>query len=86
LVYYRETGGRQVADAIVRSIGEICRMLKEHPRAGRARDEIRPGLRSVASRPYVVFYRIRSDTAEIVRVLDGRRDLDEIFADDEPGV
>jgi toxin ParE1/3/4 len=61
-------------------------MLKEHPRAGRARDEIRPGLRSVASRSYVVFYRIRSDTAEIVRVLDGRRDLDEIFADDEPGV
>jgi hypothetical protein len=28
----------------------------------------------------VVFYRVNNDVAEIVRVLDGRRDLDEIFA------
>jgi plasmid stabilization system protein ParE len=32
--------------------------------------------------PHVVFYRVTNDGAEIVRVLDGRRDLDEIFARD----
>jgi hypothetical protein len=28
----------------------------------------------------VIFYRVTNDVAEIVRVLEGRRDLDEIFA------
>jgi toxin ParE1/3/4 len=80
--YYRETAGRQVADTVVRSVGEICRMLEEHPRAGRARDEIRPGLRSVVSRPYVVFYRF---VATLPRscVSSMGRDLDEIFSDDD---
>jgi plasmid stabilization system protein ParE len=31
----------------------------------------------------VIFYRVNENVAEIVRVLDGRRDIDEIFADDE---
>ena len=72
--------GRNTADKIVREIGELCRLLEEHPFAGRARDEVRHGLRSIAARSHVVFYRVNNDIAEIVRVLDGRRDLDEIFA------
>ena len=32
-----------------------------------------------ATSPHVVFYRVSNDVAEIVRVLDGRRDLEEIF-------
>jgi plasmid stabilization system protein ParE len=30
----------------------------------------------------VIFYRAHGDEVQIVRVLDGRRDIDEIFADD----
>ena len=78
--YYVKVAGRHTADKIVREIGEVCRLLEDHPFAGRARDEVRPGLRSIAARPHVVFYRVKNDIAEIVRVLDGRRDLDEIFA------
>ena len=55
-------------------------MLDSHPFAGRGRNEVRPGLRSIAASPHVVFYRVNNDVAEIVRVLDGRRDLEEIFA------
>ena len=32
--------------------------------------------------PHVIFYRAHGDEVQIVRVLDGRRDIDEIFADD----
>jgi toxin ParE1/3/4 len=78
--YYVNVAGRHTADKIVREIGEVCRLLEEHPFAGRARDEVRQGLRSLAARPHVVFYRVNNDVVEIVRVLDGRRDLDEIFA------
>jgi toxin ParE1/3/4 len=81
---YAKLAGRRGADKIVREITGSSRLLEDHPFAGRARDEIRPGLRSIPSHPYVIFYRIREDVAEIVRILHGRRDLDEIFAND-PG-
>ena len=78
--YYFNVAGRTTADKIIREIAETSRLLEDHPFAGRSRDEVRRGLRSIAARPYVLFYRIAGDRAEIVRVLDGRRDLDEIFA------
>jgi toxin ParE1/3/4 len=77
--YYFNVAGQPTADRVVREISNACLLLDEHPFAGRARDEIRPGLRSIAARPHVVFYRVSDSAAQIVRVLDGRRDLDEIF-------
>jgi toxin ParE1/3/4 len=78
--YYFEAAGRTTTERIVREIGQVCRILEEHPLAGRSRDEIRSGLRSLVANPHVVFYRVTDDVVEIVRVLDGRQDLDEIFA------
>lgn len=80
--YYTEVAGRQTASNIIREIGAACRLLENYPYGGRARDEVRPGLRSVVARPHVVFYRVSNDgTAEIIRVLDGRRDVDDVFTD-----
>jgi toxin ParE1/3/4 len=45
----------------------------------RARDEVAPGLRSVLSHPYVIFYRVRNDTIDVVRVLHERRNFPEVF-------
>jgi toxin ParE1/3/4 len=53
--YYVDVAGWNTADKIVREIGQVCRLLEEHPFAGRARDEVRRGLRSIATRPHVVF-------------------------------
>jgi toxin ParE1/3/4 len=78
--YYYQVAGQLTADKVVRRIVETSRLLEDHPFGGRSRDEIRLGLRSLVARPHVVFYRVVQDRAEIVRVLDGRRDLDEIFA------
>lgn len=41
---------------------------------------MRLGLRSFAAIPHVIFYRAVNDTPEIVRVLDGRQDIEEKFA------
>ena len=79
--YYAKFVDRQSADKIVRGISDASRLIVDHPLAGRSRDEIRPGLRSIPARPYVIFYQTRAGVAEIVRVLHGRRDLDEVFAD-----
>ena len=79
---YRRAAGRQAADKIVREIDAAVMLLEEHPLGGRSREEVRPRLRSIAARPHVVFYRVQRAVPEIVRVLDGRRDLEEIFSDD----
>jgi plasmid stabilization system protein ParE len=34
-------------------------------------------LRSALAGPYVIFYRVDRDRITIVRILDGRRDIDE---------
>ena len=78
--YYVQIAGRHTAEKLVREIAEVIALLEEHPFAGRARSEVRPGLRSFPATPHIVFYRVVNDTAEIVRVLDGRQDIEEKFA------
>ena len=43
---------------------------------GKARDDVRKGVRSVRAGRYLVFYRVTRSAIEIVRVLDERRDID----------
>jgi len=61
--YYVKVAGRHTADRVVRGIGQACAMLDSHPFAGRGRNEVRPGLRSIAASPHVVFYRVNNDVA-----------------------
>jgi plasmid stabilization system protein ParE len=78
--YYADNTGRHTADDIIRSIGAALNVINDHPYAGRSRNEVRTGLRSIPARPHVIFYRVgTSDTSEIVRILDERRDLDPLF-------
>jgi plasmid stabilization system protein ParE len=44
--YYAGRAGRHRADNIIREIGDALRVIEDHPFAGRARDEVRAGLRS----------------------------------------
>jgi len=80
--YYAGRAGRHRADNIIREISDALRVIEDHPFAGRARDEVRSGLRSITARPYVIFYRMRDDVAEIVRILHGKRDLDRLLTED----
>jgi plasmid stabilization system protein ParE len=48
--------------------------------AWRARDEIKPGLPSILVHPYAVFYCIRGDAVEIVRVLHQHRNITAILS------
>jgi len=79
--YYVQVAGHNTAEKIVREIYEVCVLLESHPLGGRTRNEIQQGLRSMISSPQVIFYRLKNDVPEIVRVLDGRQDIDEVFVD-----
>jgi toxin ParE1/3/4 len=61
-------------------------MLRDYPRLGPRRPDIRPATRILVERPYLVLYETHPDTdegpvdaVEIVRVVDGRRDLTTLF-------
>jgi plasmid stabilization system protein ParE len=77
--YYAGISGLHTAEKVLREIADAIALIESHPLAGRARSEVRKGLRSLAAAPHVVFYRIVNDVPEIVRVLDGRQDIDEKF-------
>ena len=56
-------------------------MLAETPKAGRERKELRHDARSFPEGNYLIIYRIiAADDVEVLRVLHGARDLDEIFS------
>ena len=50
---------------------------------GRERNELRDGLRSSVFKSYVIFYRYLGDELEVVNILEGHRDMDAFFGDDE---
>jgi plasmid stabilization system protein ParE len=82
--HYAKVAGRLTADKTVRDIGAACRTIEARPFAGRARDDVRRAVRSIAAGPLVLFYRLDrregTDVLEILRVLDRRKDFEEMFA------
>jgi toxin ParE1/3/4 len=70
------------ADDQIHKIVGACRQLSDWPLSGQARDTLIPGMRSVVSAPYVIFYRVGFDAVEIVRVLHGRRDIEAVFTEE----
>lgn len=79
--YYAGTAGAGVADRLLRDIGRAVVLLEDFPMAGRVREGIRPGLRSAVSGSHLIFYRLAEQRPLIVRILDGRRDIEQILAD-----
>ena len=64
----------------------LANLLRDQPRLGVSRHDIAPGVRILVERPYLILYRLDPDhpvgpveEVEIVRVVDGRRDLKELF-------
>jgi toxin ParE1/3/4 len=67
-------------------IENLIGLLNEQPRLGLSRPDISPKLRMLIERPYLILYQLKPDvldspveTIEIVRIVDGRRDLQKLF-------
>lgn len=71
----RATGDVAVADRQIDAITDRFRFIADWPRLGRARDDLRPGLRSHRSGNYSIFYRVDGPDIIILRILHGRRDI-----------
>ena len=70
-----ESGSEAIADRQIDLITERFYLLSEWPRLGRARSDLRHGLRSYPAGDYVIFYRIQRRDVVIQRVLHARRNV-----------
>jgi toxin ParE1/3/4 len=82
-------GHRGAADRFLDSIEEKAVLLTAQPRIGVRRSDIRSRTRMLVVSPYLLLYETIPDTdqgtvrtVEIVRVVDGRRDLKAMFKAD----
>jgi toxin ParE1/3/4 len=69
----------EIADRVIDEITSIYENLITFPEMGRARDELFPGYRSFPKGQFLIFYRLIPEGIEIVRVIHGARNLDELF-------
>lgn len=69
------------ADSFIDLIDAKFQNFSRHPDAGRRRDELLGGLRSLPVRRYLIFYLQDDVCLRIVRVLHGARDVEAVFAD-----
>lgn len=79
-------GNPAAAERIVAAIESSIEALTAYPRMGLSRPDIQPSMRIIVEAPYLILYRIEPDTergavktVEIVRIVDGRRNLKTLF-------
>lgn len=71
-------------DRVIRQLSGMMEALARYPRLGRARDEVRPGLRSFPSNPFILFYRRTRTGVHVLRILHQRQDVETAFPPPPP--
>ena len=81
-----ESGSVAVGEAFVRRLRAKCHKLASLRGAiGRPRPALRPDIRSFPYMGYVIFFRYVGERFEVVNILEGHRDVDSYFGEqDEP--
>ena len=76
----------QAAERVYDRLERRAESLRNQPRLGLRRSDIRPSMRMLVENPYLILYETTPDAddgvverIEIVRVVDGRRDLSGLF-------
>ena len=73
---YIADNNSRAADTLIDRIDSTFEMLAQNPMAGRARNDLAFNLRRFPVGSYIIFYLPLSDGVEVVRVMNGRQDID----------
>lgn len=68
------------ANQFLNTIEQKCQVLAQFPNMGRSYAELSPELRGISVSPYIIFYRLIKDEVEIIRVVNGYRNLESLFS------
>jgi toxin ParE1/3/4 len=75
----RETGTLATAERLIDSITTRFYLLANHPKIGRAREDLLVGARSFPVGNYIIVYVIEGEDVLILRVIHGRRNTAALF-------
>jgi len=70
-----------VGERFFREFNRKCQQLTDFPSSGKRYPGVRADLRGLPLEGYIIFYRLLDDGIEILRVVNGRRNLPAIFKD-----
>ena len=76
--HIRADRSEALADDILTRIVRACDVLTKHPAIGRKRPDIDPEARMLVVERWLALYRLVDGGAQVVRVVDGARDLSAI--------
>jgi toxin ParE1/3/4 len=76
---YESAKSTEIADRRIDEITSTYENFLDFPEMGRSRDELFPGYRSFPKGQFIIFYRLIPEGVEIIRVVHGARNLDELF-------
>ncbi|HEV7306302.1 type II toxin-antitoxin system RelE/ParE family toxin [Ensifer sp.] len=79
----RQSGSLVSGRRFVGELRQKCRTLADLPGTlGRARPELRPDVRSMTFKGYVIFFRYVDERFEVVNIIEGHRGIDDRFSFD----
>lgn len=74
-----------LAEKLICDILDAAEDLSARALLWRVRMDVGANVRTVLVRPYMIFYRVMSSEVEVMRVLHGAQDIEEIFnTEDDP--
>ncbi|MCG9893301.1 MAG: type II toxin-antitoxin system RelE/ParE family toxin [Thermosynechococcaceae cyanobacterium MS004] len=76
---YYLTRNIEAGENLFQEFTRKCENLVRFPSLGRSYGHIRPGMRGIPLDSYIIFYQIVNDGVEVLRVVGGRQDLEELF-------
>lgn len=78
----RVSGSNEIALRSMEKLRQECRRLAALPgTVGRARPELAEGIRSIPYGNYVILFRYNGPYLEIVSIIEGHRDIQELFSE-----
>lgn len=69
------------ADRFLQAFDRKCVQLVAFPMSGKGYPQLRPDLRGISFKGYIIFYRLLENGIEIMRIIAGKRNLASIFKD-----
>ena len=76
--FIRADRSETMADEVLTRIVGACDVLADHPQLGRRRPDIDPDARMLVIQRWLALYRVMPNGAQVVRVVDGARELSRI--------
>lgn len=69
----------EAGERLLQTFTQKCRQLINFPNMGREYNNLRPGLRGLPLNGHIILYQSISDGIEIVRVVNGKWNLKDLF-------